>query len=304
MIYNFSRYCVKPVLIIIAVLLVLGVLTVRGAATDGGSEGNDEVPRLILSVLKFDDGGYIELSVGSSQVLCGVLAEIVYDAERLTFLTFSVGDGVGGSVVVSCADDCGDLRLLVDGEDNFESDVWCRLLFAVNEDYIPDSAAEDYCSELVVSVVSAYALSDDGYAEICIEKASAFLELGETPRQDEDDEAVMHTVSADWVDFGTILEGYCAISLSGFAEGEAFAAGFEIWVSCEGIAEFYTVTQVLSARSHEKRKYTVIVFLPMRDSFRIEVTAVGYTPIGAARNEDKRVFFISGSKAEPIGSFE
>lgn len=302
MIYNFVRCLAKLVLFTVTVLLALGALSVRGATTDGGSEGNNEAPRLLLSVLRSDDGGYIELSVGSSQALCGVLAEIVYDAEGLTLLAFSKGDGVVGSVVVSCADIGGCLRLLVDGEKNFESDVWCRLLFAVNEDDISDSAAEDYCSEIAVSVVSAYALSDDGYAEICIEKASAFLELGENSKQD--GEAATHTISADWADFGTILNGFCVISLSGFAERDAFAAGFEIWVSCEGVSEFYTVTQVLSARSHEKRKYTVIVFLPMRDSFRIEVTAIGYTPAGAADKEDTRVFFISGSKAEPVGSFE
>lgn len=302
--YNFNRYCFKLAMLVLAILLLFGELTVGCLSSDSEADKNNENSRLTLTVLLSDDRKYAEISAGSAQVICGVLATLFYDSEKLTFLTFAKGDGMKESANVSCTDTGGRLRFLVDGEENFESDGWCRFFFEINEDYIPDTLTEACFLEFAVSVESAYFLSDNGYSEICFEGESVLLELDEKPNQDKNEETNTAAIVADWIDFGTIFDGYCVLSLSGFAEKDSFAAGAEISVSCENITEFYTVTCILPAKADEKQKYSVIIFLPMREQFCVGIRQVAYSAREVTVSEEKYCFLVSGSEIEPIGSYE
>ena len=298
MIYNFSRYRSRLAIFTLAMLILLGALTV------GGTENIGAVAQLTLRAALSDDGRYIEVSVGSPQAVCGVLATLFYDSERLAFMTFAKSDGLGESADLSCTDADGEVRFLIDGEENFENDSWCRFFFEIKENSDCADRTEACRFEFSLAVSSAYFLSDDRYREIVFADGEVLPECGEDERQETSEEEPKTTAEADWTDFGLMLEGYCAVSFSCFAEQGCFAAGFEVSVSCENVTEIYTVTRALPVDTDKRQKYSVVIFLPMRESFYVEVRAIGYTPRGRIDKEDKSSFFISRSGIGPIGTSE
>lgn len=300
--YNLKRICKKILAISLAALIMLGALTANCFAFEEETGISVQEERgLFLEASVSDGGGCIEVVMSSSHAACGVLATLSYDPESFSFLTFAKSDTLSDQATVSCSDSGGNLRILIDAGGNFERGVWCRFFFSINETKLNKSAIGELFSEISVSVESAYVLSESGYSELGFEGSSARLDLREHLDQDQTIVEKNDDVSVQWVDFGYAFEEYCSVCISGYADMEDLAAGFEITASYENLTEVYTASRVLPLTADDRRGYTVMMLLPLRDAVYVTIRAIRYSARETVEAEKTYCFFVSGAGIERIG---
>lgn len=301
--YNLKRKYKKILVLALAVFFLLGVLSADCLAFEEDTGVSVEKERvLILDASVSEGGGCVEVVLGSSGAACGVLATLSYDPELLSFVTFAKIDTLAEQITVSCLDSNGRLRILIDGDENFDGGVWCRFFFSINETKLNESTESMFLSEISASVDSAYEKSESGYGELCFDDLSVALDLNEYLDREQTGVEQAESVSVRWTDFGYAFEKYCAVCVSGFADNKSIAAGFEITVSCENLTESYTASCVLPVATGGRPEYTVIMPLPLRDSFYVTVRELGYSGREVISAEKTYCFFVSGSGIERVGS--
>jgi len=299
--YNLKRNHKKNFAFALALLILLCTLvTDCFASEDETVITRQEKGCLFLDVSVSDGGGCVEVILSSSRGACGVLATLFYDSECFSFLTFAKSDTLSEQVTVSCCDSNGILRVLIDADENFEGGVWCRFFFSMRQ--ADESLITKPFSEINLSVEAAYELSESGYSEICFEVASTRFDLQENLGQGQTNDKKNNAVSVQWIDYGANPEKHCTLCISGFADSDAFAAGFEVAVSYENVAESYTVSRILPATERDKRGYTAIILLPFRQNFYVTVRAIKYSARDTVRTEEIYCFFVSDSGIERVGS--
>lgn len=302
MIYNLRRYGKKLFALTLAVLILFVVLASDCLALEEGTaEYIGDESALFLEALLSDGGGCIEVTLGSSNSACGVLAKLSYDPERLSFLTFAKCETLSDGTTVSCFDSGGDLRVLIDADENFEG-TWCRFFFSVNETTPNETTKNKLLSEITVSTVSAYEKSESGYRELFFDDATVLLDTSDCVDGEQSEVDRVDSVSMQWIDFESTVERGCAVCISGITDRNTLAAGFEITVSCENITESYTAYRILPFATENDREYTVILLLPSRDSFYVTVRELGYSGKSVIVGEKTYCFFACGSNIERVGS--
>ena len=300
--YNLRKYCKKSFALAVAVAILFVALASDCLAFEESASvrvGDEEV--LFIETLVSDGGGCIEITLGSSRSACGVLATLSYDPEWLSFLTFVKNDALSEQITVSCLESNGNLRILIDSDENFDG-VWCRFFFAVNETKLDGAGDGKLLSEIAVSTDSAYEKSESGYGELIFDDVTVRLDLSECFDHEQGAVGQGDSVSVRWIDLNGALEKRCAMCLSGFSDKDYFAAGFEITVSSENLAETYTVSRVLPASAGDAWEYAVIVPLPFRDSFYVTAREIGYSGKNVIVEEKTHCFFVCGSNIERVGS--
>ena len=300
--YNLKRIYKKILAFVLTVFIALVLLTADcvafGDETEISTQGENS---LFLDASVSEGGGCIEVMLSSSRAACGVLATLSYDEEYFSFLTFVKSETLAEQVTVSCSDSNGSLRMIIDADENFEGGVWSRFFFSVNEAALNEPMSSELFFEISVSVESAYELSESVYDELCFEGSSVRLDLREHLDQDQTNGEKTEPISAQLIDFGAAFEKCCTLCISGCADREALAAGFEITVSCENFTESYTISRVLPITADDEQGYTVIILLPLRASFYVTVRAIEYSAIDIVYAGEEYCFFVSGSGIERVG---
>jgi len=299
--YNLKRNHKKNFAFALALLILLCTLVTDCFASEDETVITcQEKGCLFLDVSVSEGGGCVEVILSSSRGACGLLATFFYDSERFSFLTFAKSDTLSEQVTVSCCDSTGRLRILIDADENFEGGRGCRFFFSMKQE--DESLISKPFSEITVSAEAAYELSESGYSEICFEGASTRFDLQENWGQGQTNDKKNNAVSVQWIDYGANPEKCCTLCISGFADSDAFAAGFEVTASYENVAESYTVSRVLPSMAEDKRGYTAIILLPFRQNFYVTVRAIRYSARDTVRTEEIYCFFVSDSGIERVGS--
>ncbi|MBQ3013201.1 MAG: hypothetical protein IJD74_06655 [Clostridia bacterium] len=300
--YNLKKICKKILAFFAVVLFLLVALASDCLAFDEETvELVGEKSSLFMDASLSEEGGCVEVTLGSSRSACGILATLSYDPELLSFLTFAKSDALGEKVTVSCFDSNGTLRILVDADENFEG-VLCRFFFSINETKLSEKAEGGLLSEISVLPESAYGKTDSGFSELFFDGATELLDLNGSQDSEQNKVEDFDSVSVQWIDFENAFQTQCSVCVSGFFEKNEVAAGFEITVSCENFTETYTASRILPAEAENDRKYAVIVPLPIRDSFYVTVREIGYFGKNVIVEDKTNCFFICGSSVERVGS--
>lgn len=299
--YNLRRIYKKITAVALAVLITCIVQAADCVALEAETEMPLREDRLLLDVSVSEGGGCIEVVLSASRSACGVLATLSYDPENFSFLTFARSDSLDEKVAISCSDSSGRLRILLDSEESFSGGTWCRFFFSINESALNEAEIGELFFEISVSVESAYERSGSGYDEIVLEGSGVRLDLSERSDQEQTNAGIADDISAGLIDLGAAFEKFCALCVSGFADEGSLAAGFEITVSCESIAESYTISRILPITEHGDQGYTAILLVPRRDSFYVTVRGILYSPSEVVRAEETYCFFVSGSMIERVG---
>ncbi|MBR4032478.1 MAG: hypothetical protein IKJ07_07070 [Clostridia bacterium] len=300
--YNLKKIC-KKILAFFAVVFFLLVALASDclAFEENATENFEERTPMHLGTSLSEEGGCVEVTLGSSRSACGILATLSYDPELLSFLTFAKSDALGEKVTVSCFDSNGTLRILVDADENFEG-VLCRFFFSINETKLSEKAEDGLLSEISVLPEAAYGKTDSGFSELFFDGATELLDLNGLHDREQNEVEGFDSVSVQWIDFENAFQTQCSVCVSGVFEKNEVAAGFEITVSCENFTETYTASRILPAEAENDRKYAVIVPLPIRDSFYVTVREIGYFGKNVIVEDKTNCFFICGSSVERVGS--
>lgn len=301
MIYNLRRYCRKFFFLALAVLILFVALASDCLAFEEDTTVYTNEESALLLEAFVSDGGCIEVTLGSMKSACGILVTLLYDTELLSFLTFAKSETLSDETIVSCFDLDGELRVLIDADENFDG-IWCRFFFSVNETKPNEITESMLLSEISVLADSAYEKSESGYRELFFDDATVRLDLNDCFDGEQSEVDRLDSVSMHCFDFERVIERGYAVCISGIADRNTLAAGFEITVSCENITESYTAYRILPFAAGNDREYTVIILLPPRESFYVTVREIGYSGKTVIIEEKTYCFFVCGSNVERVGS--
>ncbi len=210
----------------------------------------------------------LELFLGGGVSLCGLLAEVTYDASRVNFSSAKLDAAIeeqGGKL--SYTDSDGRLTLALDCCHNLFSGDVVELVFA-----FADSEAAETTFEL--SVLSAYAWEGEDLLELSPCEPS-MVAVSATPAADKD-APTLRTVEVSL--FGDVA----VLSVFGTAPERCFAAGVEL---CVADLSSFSVERVCAVgvidRDGEKSDFIRAVELSAKGRFCVIVKPVSYCRTGA-----------------------
>lgn len=298
MIYNLIGYRKRFLIFMLACLSLVALLASDCLALGGDAEDcAKETGELFLDI-SVSSGDCIEVVLGSLEYACGVLIELSYDTERLSFLTFAVDEELSSLAVVSCSDADGNLRVLIDSIENF-CGVWARLFFSVNEMENGALGQGEALSRITASACAAYEATDGGFARLCFGDASAEVDLRGDITLDNAGQENESAVSAQLLDICGAAEGYAVLRVCGKAGG-ALAAGFEVTVSRENAVGRYTGCRVLPL-SENGGEYSLAMLLPLASGAYVTVRRFEYCGGEVISIDKVYCFFVNGLDIERVG---
>lgn len=226
----------------------------------------------------YSDGGeliYLTLSVEAERTLCGVLAELKYDADRLRLVSCSIASELSEeSAHILCIDEGYSVRLVCDGEKNILAGRIAELVFLRT-----DSSVDDIVFE--ISPIEAYFWEKDELLSVTLSGSAATLLPSDYYR----------SISVFGAEIVT-CDSETALIVRGRLSKSCVAAGFEvILVEFENSAfSSFCLVSVLP-QSGGELEFSGSISLPDQGEVLVSVCPIAYGRLGYLRGE-RRLYLI------------
>ena len=244
------------------------------------------------------EDGIIELSlrVSSKRGICGIIAELEYNADGYFLLACGLGEELSssdGDFVLSYAEHEGKIRFLVDGVQNTPPECTLAVFYFGSRD------GADKTFEFFVGLPDrehAFSLSDGELERITLSADRCRGKI-KPPSPSEEDSASTGELSNPKVDGITVKksnDGSLALILSSSVADKSFAAGFKVFVLNVGSGESqgFTVAGVISRAESgsDEIRFWREIRLGDADVYCVVITPISYTRANEIAGEKTVVF--------------